>query len=269
MSSKVKNFHKNTTTFVFSCLILFLFCLAPLTNAQLGTITANLILDDYTVNAEAKYTFQISTETPLTINSTIVVWFDPTINVILPFAPKCEGLNGFNGNPQCKLFDQDSIEINLHTIKLGQSVYQFAINGIENPNSALKLTNQIHMTSWYNSVRQDDQSQNITVSYVPNIVLPKQGRLTSTNSTVGMYSPFNAIMTVDNQPPADGKVLLKFPKWDDAAQGATIVTPIVSSETVTSCSVIFSKAVCTVQDFDTYDIVTVVGAFTKNQPQKG
>lgn len=124
--------------------------------AALGNITANLVLDDYTINHIAKYTFQISTKTPLTIDSTIVIWFKPSLNVILPFAPKCEGLNGFNNNPQCSLFDSDSIELDCSTIKLDQSVYQFALLGIENPNSALKVINEIHMTTWLKNVEQKD-----------------------------------------------------------------------------------------------------------------
>jgi len=53
-------------------------------------------------------------------------------------------------------------------------------------------------------------------------------------------------MTLANDVPSDGKILVQFPKWDEAGLGATFITPMVSAITVTECSVAFNTPTCTV-----------------------
>ena len=78
---------------------------------------------------------------------------------------------------------------------------------------------------------------------------------------VASYEPLTASLTLVNDMPVDGKIILVFPKWDDYSLGANFVSPMITSSTVTECNVPYASPSFSISSSSDSDTLTIVGPF--------
>jgi len=142
--------------------------------------------------------------------------------------------------------------------------YAFKVNGINNPPSALTLTTEIAIST-YNGSSLLDKSTGCPISYQPNPLASTAAVLSVSDPSVGAYSAYTVKLIVENEVPADGNLVLTFPKWDDVSLGALVVNSMVTASIVTKCEIASNSPSCSVEpDFTTsgLDKVIVKNAFT-------
>lgn len=229
-------------------LLLGLFLAAAIIQvAHPATIPANLHLEDNTVNALTDYTFQIQPKVPLRVDYMIQIDFGESTGIEVPDSPQCTGSTNFNSNPLCTKLNDYIVQISCQTIKAGQNIYRFSVKGVKNPGVAITLEKLITVSTRTNGgFKVIDQSNELYVAYKPFIVAESQASVRSDDPTVGAYASFTVSMVMGNAVPSDGKIVITFPKWDLEYKGASIITSMVTPNTVTQCSVAFSTPSCDV-----------------------
>jgi len=181
----------------------------------------------------------------LAVTDSILVEFDSSLGIDIPAEPLCNALTSFNSDPLCQKISDTQISVSCNSIKTSQPIYSFGINGVTNPYAAVSLTTEISVKTFAGPVLKD-ASNSVLVTIVPNKLAASMGSLTSASPTVGEYAPLTATLTLANEMPLDGKIMVVFPKWDEVSLGATFITPMVYANTVTECSLAFNTPKCSV-----------------------